>query len=95
MIRNDGQFTNRQVFWEIFTQALGVQALALESNLEDFYQNEFVAVRKVLRCQADRRPLVEKLRKKGYSLILATNPVFPGCGGRDPDEMGGIVHTGF
>ena len=77
MIRNDGQFTNRQVFWEIFTQALGVQALALESNLEDFYQNEFDAVRKVLRCQADRRPLVEKLRKKGYSLILATNPVFP------------------
>lgn len=77
MIKNDGRYTNRQIFWEVFTQTLGVQALALESNLDDFYRHEFDEVRQVLRCQADRRPLVEGLREKGYGLVLATNPVFP------------------
>ena len=77
MIRNTGERTNRQVFWETFTRELGVQALALESNLEDFYVREFDTVRRVLRCRADRRPLVEGLRKKGYSVVLATNPIFP------------------
>lgn len=77
MIRNDGERTNRQVFWEVFTQELGVQALALESNLNDFYVYEFDNVRSVLRQQVDRRSVIEKLRKKGYGVVLATNPVFP------------------
>ena len=77
MIGNDGSRTNRQVFWEVFTQELGVQALALESNLEDFYRHEFDGVRSVLRRQADRRALIEGLRAKGYEVVLATNPVFP------------------
>ena len=62
MIGNDGQRTNRQVFWEVFTGELGVQVLALENNLEDFYRREFDGVRQVLCCQADRRPLLEELR---------------------------------
>ena len=77
MIGNDGSRTNRQVFWELFTQELGVQALALESNLEDFYIHEFDGVRSVLRQQVDRRPVIDALKAKGYGLVLATNPVFP------------------
>ena len=77
MIRNDGQRTNRQVFWEVFTGELGMQALALESNLDDFYRREFDEVRRVLRRQADHGPLIRGLRGKGYSVVLATSPMFP------------------
>ena len=77
MICNDGSHTNRQVFWELFTRELGVEALALESNLEDFYVREFDGIRSILRRQVDRRPLIEGLKKKGYEVVLATNPVFP------------------
>lgn len=77
MIRNNGERTNRQVFWEVFTQELGVGALSLESNLNDFYVYEFDNVRSVLRRQVDRRGVIEKLRGKGYGVVLATNPVFP------------------
>lgn len=77
MTANDGSVTNRQCFWECFTQRLGIQALALESILEDFYAREFDAARSVLREQADRGPLLRGLREKGYSLVLATNPIFP------------------
>lgn len=77
MIKNDGSITNRQVFWNIFTQQLGIQAMALESILEDFYTREFDGARSVLREDADRSGLLRSLREKGYGLVLATNPVFP------------------
>ena len=77
MAGNDGAFTNRQVFWEVFTRELGVQALALESILDDFYAREFDAVRKVLREEADRSDLIRSLRARGCALVLATNPIFP------------------
>lgn len=77
MVANDGTQTNRQRFWDVFTRELGTQALALENILDDFYAREFDAVRSVLTEEADRGPLVHGLREKGYTLVLATNPVFP------------------
>ena len=77
MVSNDGSQTNRQRFWDTFTRELGIQALALESILEDFYAREFDSVRSVMRENADRGPLIRGLREKGYTLVLATNPVFP------------------
>lgn len=77
MVENDGSVTNRQAFWERFTQEVGIQALALESIFEDFYAREFDAVRSVLREKVDRGPLIRSLREKGYGLVLATNPIFP------------------
>lgn len=77
MIGNDGSRTNRQIFWESFTQKLGIQALALENILNDFYAREFDSVRTVLGETADRGPLLRGLREKGYGLVLATNPIFP------------------
>ncbi|MBD5153484.1 MAG: HAD family hydrolase [Oscillibacter sp.] len=77
MIQNGGEQTNRQVFWEVFTGELGIQALALESILDDFYTREFDGARVVLRENADRSSLIRSLREKGYGLVLATNPIFP------------------
>lgn len=77
MIANDGAATNRQVFWEVFIQKMGISAMGLESILEDFYIHDFDRVRSVLQAQADRSELIRSLRAKGYRLILATNPIFP------------------
>ena len=77
MVANGGGVTNRQAFWEVFTRELGIQALALESILDDFYTREFDAARSVLLENPDRGPLIRSLREKGYGLVLATNPIFP------------------
>ncbi len=77
MLANDGSRTNRQRFWERFTQEMGVTAIALESILDDFYSREFDVVRAVLGEQADRGGLIRSLRERGYGVILATNPIFP------------------
>ncbi len=77
MVANDGSVTNRQAFWEAFTRELGIAAMALESILNDFYAREFDAVRSVLREPADHGQLIGGLRRKGYQVVLATNPIFP------------------
>jgi len=79
MVENDGSATNRQVFWEKFTALLGIGALGLENILDDFYVRDFDSVRSVLREQADRGGLIKSLREKNYSVVLATNPIFPLC----------------
>lgn len=77
MLKNDGQYTNRQVFWESFAADLGFGVLSLESILEDFYRNEFNTVSATLKETVDRCSLIRSLREKGYTLVLATNPIFP------------------
>lgn len=77
MVKNEGAVTNRQLFWQVFTGELGMQALALETILDDFYTREFDGVRSVLREDVDHSALIHGLREKGYTLVLATNPVFP------------------
>lgn len=77
MVKNDGGQTNQQLFWQVFARELGSRALELQSVLDDFYAGEFDAVRSVLRENVDRGPLLRGLRRKGYTLVLATNPIFP------------------
>lgn len=77
MLTHDGQRTNRQVFWESFAADLGYGALGLESILDGYYRNEFNAVSATLKETVDRGGLIRALREKGYTLVLATKPVFP------------------
>lgn len=82
MIGNSGAVTNRQVFWECFTQEMGMQALALETILDDFYATDFDGARSCLTARTDRSGLIRSLRRRGYGVVLATNPIFPAAGTR-------------
>ena len=95
MIGNDGQRTNRQVFWEVFTQELGVQVLSLETILEDFYTREFDDIRRILTGPTDRQDLIRALREKGYGLVLATNPIFPAVAVETRLSWVGLRGSGF
>ena len=77
MLKNDGSMTNRQAFWDRFARELGMGALALEGILDDFYSQEFNGVRETLKETVNRGPMLRALREKGYTLVLATNPIFP------------------
>ena len=78
MIGNSGAVTNRQVFWECFTQEMGMQALALETILDDFYATDFDGARSCLTARTDRSGLIRSLRRRGYGVVLATiNHGFP------------------
>lgn len=77
MIKNDGTRMNIDRFWEEFCRIMGDEARQLEDIFEDFYKNEFT----IAKCTTSTHPLarqcMQQLKKKGYTVALATNPLFP------------------
>lgn len=77
MVENDGTMTNEQRFWEVFCNAMGEEARQLEAVFEDFYLNEFVAAKATTFRNPRAKQCIDLLKKKGYLVALATNPLFP------------------
>ena len=77
MVTNDGTMTNNDRFWSVFWQKLGKKDSALFAAFDDFYRNEFYALNDIFQIKEDRSELVHKLKAKGYTIVLATSPIFP------------------
>lgn len=77
MQHNDGSRTNEAVFWPVFEARMGVQRADIEAPLMDFYANEFGRARAAAWDNPQAAPVVRALQQKGYTLVVATNPVFP------------------
>lgn len=77
MIGNDGTAFNRDCFWDAFADLLGEDVRQTETILDAFYLGEFDGVKTVLRGERPAKALVRTLRQKGYTVVLATNPIFP------------------
>ena len=77
MVKNCGDRTNEEVFWDFFAQALGERVREDAPLLEDFYRNEFCHVRES--CEPTHRAaeILRLVRELGLRAVLATNPIFP------------------
>ena len=95
MLKNDGNRTNREVFWETFsTFDLGDTA-TIEQQVDSFYTNEFRGVRGVLKEERNLRELIDGLKEKGYTLSLATSPIFPLVGVKERLSWVGLTSEDF
>lgn len=95
MTQNDGRATNRELFWSNFAQSFGPQALAHEPLFNQFYTGPFQNARRaVLPCRS-MNSLMSALRDKGYTLALATNPLFPLEGVRTRLSWVGLSEADF
>ena len=82
MVLNDGSQPNAQRFWTVFAEYLDLsdeKRKAVEAACDAFYANEFDSVRSVMIPNDISKRLVRALPAKGYSVVLATNPLFPAC----------------
>lgn len=77
MVKNDGRSVNEDVFWSVFTSVFGQEALSDKPVFDEFYLNEFQQVKESCGFDARSAKLIERLRGRGYRLVLATNPLFP------------------
>lgn len=77
MVRNCGEYTNEEVFWQVFNALMGRDCREDEALFMDYYQNEFQLVSQD--CGFDPRSgqLISELKRMGYHVVLATNPLFP------------------
>ena len=77
MVKNDGCATNEETFWNFFCTLFGAKARNDEPIFADFYRNEFQQVQDC--CGKDPRAAqtITALKEMGFTLVLATNPLFP------------------
>ena len=82
MILNDGILTNAERFWAVFATNLGLsdqKIKEVEALCDGFYVNEFDTLKSLMIPSDIPKRLVKAMSAKGYSLVLATNPLFPVC----------------
>jgi len=77
MFKNDGQMTNEKLFWSYFASVYGEEKLADQAIFDDFYANEFDAISAACGHDPAAAEAVMELKEMGFTLALATNPIFP------------------
>lgn len=77
MIENDGSRTNREAFFAFAEGRTDMNAEEFESSMTEFYNNEYSVVADVINPKPLIVEAVDILRKKGYRLVVTTNPLFP------------------
>ena len=79
MMDNRGATTNDACFWNTFLSIVPDEERLFREQIDDFYQNEFRKVEEVVHKSPLPRQIIDELKRKGYRLVLATNPLFPKC----------------
>lgn len=76
IISNDGSMTNESLFWGIMEKYYP-NIDELKEQFNSFYENEFSTLSSIVNKSSTSNDIIQCLKKKGYTLILATNPLFP------------------
>jgi FMN phosphatase YigB (HAD superfamily) len=77
MVANTEHRTNEEVFMEAMKLSVHEQLDEYKARFNHFYQTDFDAVKQSVSKNEDILSAVKILKKKGYQLVIATNPMFP------------------
>lgn len=77
MTTNDGALRNDALFWQVFSHTYGKDCRKDEPIFEEFYRVEFQKVKESCGFDPRAAETVCRLKEMGFSLVLATNPLFP------------------
>lgn len=95
MIRNNGDKTNEEVFWDVFAGIFGPQVREDESHFDEFYRTDFQKVKEVCGFAPQAAEVVRKLQEKGGRVVLATNPIFPAIATQSRIRWAGLQPEDF
>lgn len=95
MVKNTGEKTNEEVFWECFSEIYGERVFAEKPVFEDFYRVDFQQVKAVCGYSREAVEAVRTLKSKGYRLVLATNPIFPAMATESRIRWAGLEPADF
>ncbi len=95
MVKNDGNGTNEERFWDAFADIFGEKVRADEPYFERFYREEFDNVKPSCGFDPAAAEVVAELRCLGYRLALATNPLFPAVATEKRAGWAGLTPSDF
>jgi FMN phosphatase YigB (HAD superfamily) len=77
MLKNDGSDTNENIFWNSFAEIYGDKVKKDRLVVDSFYKNAYQPVRAVCGFNPEAASTVRRLKDRGYTVVLATSPLFP------------------
>lgn len=77
MVKNDGKQTNEQVFWKEFATIFGDKVYDDVAKFDEYYVTEFDDLKDVCGYDEQANKTIKTLKDRGFTLILASNPIFP------------------
>ena len=77
MIKNTEDRRNEEVFFERFSELINGDLAVFQTRFDEFYDTGFLNVRLSTHQNESMIKAVNLLQDKGYTLVLATNPLFP------------------
>lgn len=95
MAANDGSMSNKERFWQTAASLLGDRVYEDIPAFDAFYENEFHRIQEVAHPNQKANQCVKHLKKKGYTLVLATNPMFPRAGTASRIQWAGLDAEDF
>ena len=95
MIKNDGACTNEVAFWNYFATVFGEEARNDEPKFAEFYRTDFQNVQAVCGFNPKANETIQALKAMGYTLALATNPIFPAIATESRMRWAGLEQSDF
>ena len=95
MVKNDGTATNEQAFWRSFASVCTETGTGDKALFDRFYREEFAGAKEVCGFDPAAGALIRRLKREGYRLVLASNPVFPAVAQRARMEWAGVDPADF
>lgn len=91
----DSKKTNQQVFFEDFFTSTGKDMALLNPIFDDFYSNDFNELGYLCKSESHIIDTINLLIKKGYDIVVATNPIFPLAAIKARIGWAGLKHVIF
>ena len=77
MVTNQEKITNEQVFMDTFESLIDGNLAEYQDRFDQFYDDGFLKVQNAVEASPVVKEFIGELKQKGYSLVIATNPLFP------------------
>ncbi len=95
MVNNDGSVTNEEAFWNVCKKVYGNKVVEDMPHFNEFYTSKFDTVSEVCGRNPQAAEVVKELKKKGYRVVLATNPLFPSVATQARIRWAGLAPEDF
>ena len=95
MVKNDGDLSNEDVFWNCFNQIMGKNAREDEPLFRQFYENEFNGAKAACGFNPKGAEAVKSIKDMGFRVALATNPIFPAIATENRTRWAGLDVSDF
>ena len=95
MVKNDGSKRNEDAFWDTFSGVFGEKVIADKIYFDAFYREDFDLIKASCGYDARADKTIKELKKRGYKVALATNPIFPAIATEKRMQWAGLDKDDF